>query len=75
MSNARNNRRYKKITDIRTEPDSTLPDSDQGAQIPHEGSVKAFGECPERSITFFLAEIYPTVKPQEDSADEWNRVE
>ena len=32
--------------DVRTEPDSTLPDSDQGAQKAHEGSVKALGDCP-----------------------------
>jgi hypothetical protein len=32
--------------DVRTEPDSTLPDSDQGAQKAHEGSVKALGNCP-----------------------------
>ena len=32
--------------DVRTEPDSTLPDSDQGAQKAHDGSVKALGDCP-----------------------------
>lgn len=32
--------------DVRTEPDSTHPDSDQGARKAHEGSVKALGDCP-----------------------------
>ena len=32
--------------DARTEPDSELPDSDQGAQKAREGSVKALGDCP-----------------------------
>lgn len=34
--------------DVRTQPDSTLPDSDQGAraQKAHEGSVKALRNCP-----------------------------
>jgi len=31
--------------DARTEPDSTLPDSDTGSRNAFEGSVKALGDC------------------------------
>ena len=31
--------------DARTEPDSTIPDSDRGSQKAHEGSEKAAGDC------------------------------
>jgi hypothetical protein len=32
--------------DSRTEFDSNIPDSDQGSQKAHEGSLKAMGDCP-----------------------------
>jgi hypothetical protein len=32
--------------DSRTEFDSNIPDSDQGSQKAHEGSVEAMGDCP-----------------------------
>jgi hypothetical protein len=32
--------------DVRTEPDSSYPDIDQGALKVHEGSVKELGDSP-----------------------------
>jgi hypothetical protein len=32
--------------DARTEPDSTIPDSDTGTEKANEGAEKALGDCP-----------------------------
>ena len=32
--------------DARTEPDSTIPDSDRGTEKANEGAEKALGDCP-----------------------------